>query len=313
MAKKDKDILSKRDMTRAQWTWHLMKTYKIGYIMIAPFMILFFLFTVIPVFASIFVSFTDWNLLEMPGFVGFQNYITLFLDDDLFVTALKNTLIFAVIVGPASFLMSFGIAWFINELPPKFRAFVTLVFYAPSLTGGAYTIFAWIFSSDSYGLVNGWLLNLGFISAPIRFFQDEKYIMVLCVLISLWMSLNTGFLSCIAGLQGVDRSQMEAAAVDGITSRWQELWYVTLPNMKENLMFNAVLSITNSFGFGGVVSMLAGDPPTGYVGYTLSHHLAEYSGARWEFGYACAISMVLFIIQIGANMAINRALSKVGK
>ncbi len=313
MAKKEKDILSKRDMSRAQWTWFLMKQYKIGYIMIAPFMILFFLFTVIPVVASVFVSFTDWNLLEMPGFVGFQNYITLFLDDDLFITALKNTLLFAVVVGPGTFLMSFGIAWFINELSPKFRAFVTLIFYAPSLTGGAYTIFAWIFGSDAYGLVNGWLLNLGFIDSPILFFKNESYIMPLCIVISLWMSLNTGFLACIAGLQGIDRAMFEAASIDGITSRWQELWYVTLPSMKESMMFTALLSITGAFSFGGVVSQLCGDPPTGYVGYTLSHHLGEYSGARWEFGYACAISMVLFLIQIGTNMAVNRALSKVGK
>ena len=310
---KKKETVAVHNMTRAQWTWHLMKQYKIGYIMVAPFMLLFLVFTVIPVFASIFVSFTDWNLLQMPNIVWFQNYITLFLDDDLFITALKNTLLFAVVVGPASYIMSFGIAWFINELDPKVRAVVTLIFYAPSLTGSAYTIFQYIFGSDSYGLINGWLINWGFIDSPIRWFQNESYIMPLCIIVSLWMSLNTGFLASIAGLQGVDRAQYEAAAVDGITNRWQELWYVTLPNMKETLMFSAVLSITGAFGFGGIVTTLAGDPPTGYVGYTLTHHLGEYAGVRWEVGYACAISVVLFFIQIGANMLINRALAKVGK
>lgn len=310
---KKKETVAVHNMTKAQWTWHLMKQYKAGYFMTIPFMILFFLFTVVPVFASVFVAFTDWNLLQTPNFVGFQNFITLFLNDDLFVTALKNTILFAVVVGPASYIMSFAIAWFINELDPKVRAFVTLVFYAPSLTGSAYTIFSYIFSSDAYGLVNGWLMNFGLIDSPIRWFQTEKYIFPLCIIISLWMSLNTGFLASIAGLQGVDRAQYEAAAVDGITNRWQELWFVTLPNMKETLMFSAVLSITGAFGFGGVVTSMAGDPPTGYVGYTLTHHLGEYSGARMEFGYASAISFVLFLIQIGANMAINRALSKVGK
>ncbi len=310
---KKKETVAVHNMSKAQWTWHLMKQYKAGYFMTIPFMILFFVFTVIPVFASVFVAFTDWNLLQTPNFVGFQNFITLFLNDDLFITALKNTILFAVVVGPASYIMSFAIAWFINELDPKVRAFVTLVFYAPSLTGSAYTIFSYIFSSDAYGLVNGWLMNFGLIDAPIRWFQTEQYIFPLCIIISLWMSLNTGFLASIAGLQGVDRAQYEAAAVDGITNRWQELWYVTLPNMKETLMFSAVLSITGAFGFGGVVTSMAGDPPTGYVGYTLTHHLGEYSGARMEFGYASAISFVLFLIQIGANMAINRALSKVGK
>ncbi|MBR4072179.1 MAG: sugar ABC transporter permease [Clostridia bacterium] len=310
---KKKETVAVHNMSKAQWTWHLMKQYKVGYFMTIPFMILFFAFTVIPVFASVFVAFTDWNLLQTPNFVGFQNFITLFLNDDLFITALKNTILFAVVVGPGSYIMSFVIAWFINELDPKVRAFVTLVFYAPSLTGSAYTIFQYIFSSDAYGLVNGWLMNFGLIDAPIRWFQTEQYIFPLCIIISLWMSLNTGFLASIAGLQGVDRAQYEAAAVDGITNRWQELWYVTLPNMKETLMFSAVLSITGAFGFGGIVTSMAGDPPTGYVGYTLTHHLGEYSGARMEFGYASAISFVLFLIQIGANMAINRALSKVGK
>ncbi|MBR6650755.1 MAG: sugar ABC transporter permease [Clostridia bacterium] len=310
---KKKETVAVHNMSKAQWTWHLMKQYKVGYFMTIPFMILFFAFTVIPVFASVFVAFTDWNLLQTPNFVGFQNFITLFLNDDLFIIALKNTILFAVVVGPGSYIMSFVIAWFINELDPKVRAFVTLVFYAPSLTGSAYTIFQYIFSSDAYGLVNGWLMNFGLIDAPIRWFQTEQYIFPLCIIISLWMSLNTGFLASIAGLQGVDRAQYEAAAVDGITNRWQELWYVTLPNMKETLMFSAVLSITGAFGFGGIVTSMAGDPPTGYVGYTLTHHLGEYSGARMEFGYASAISFVLFLIQIGANMAINRALSKVGK
>ena len=310
---KKKETVAVHNMTKAQWTWHLMKQYKAGYFMTIPFMILFFTFTVIPVFASVFVAFTDWNLLQTPNFVGFQNFITLFLNDDLFITALKNTILFAVVVGPGSYIMSFVIAWFINELDPKVRAFVTLVFYAPSLTTSAFTIFQYIFSSDAYGLVNGWLMNFGLIDAPIRFFQTEQYIFPLCIIISLWMSLNTGFLASIAGLQGGDRAQYEAAAVDGITNRWQELWYVTLPNMKETLMFSAVLSITGAFGFGGIVTSMAGDPPTGYVGYTLTLHLGEYSGARMEFGYASAISFVLFLIQIGANMAINRALSKVGK
>ena len=171
---KKKETVAVHNMTKAQWTWHLMKQYKAGYFMTIPFMILFFVFTVIPVFASVFVAFTDWNLLQTPNFVGFQNFITLFLNDDLFVTALKNTILFAVVVGPASYIMSFAIAWFINELSPQVRAFVTLVFYAPSLTGSAYTIFSYIFSSDAYGLVNGWLLKFGFIDSPILFFQNAS-------------------------------------------------------------------------------------------------------------------------------------------
>lgn len=313
MAKKTKDATYNGHMSKAQWTWLLMKRYKIGYFMIAPFMILFFLFTVIPVVASIFVSLTDYNMLQWPNWVGLQNYITLFLDDDLFITALKNTLLFAVAVGPASYLLSFVVAWFINELSPKMRAFVTLIFYAPSISGGAYTIFSYIFASDSYGLINGWLLKFGLIDSPILFFQNTKWVMPLCIAIALWMSLNTAFLSFIAGLQGLDRSQFEAAAVDGITNRWQELWYVTLPNMKSQLRFGAVMAITGSFGFGAVVTALAGSPSVEYCAYTLTHHLEEYGNNRMEMGYASAISFVLFLIMVGANMFVQKLLAKVGE
>ena len=312
MFKKNKEVTKHGNMTKGQWTWHLMKQYKVGYFMIAPFMILFFTFTVIPVIASIFVSMTDYNMLQWPNWVGLQNYITLFLNDDLFITAVKNTLIFAVAVGPASYLLSFCVAWFINELSPKMRAFVTLVFYAPSISGGAYTIFGFIFGSEPNALVNGWLLKLGWIDSPILFFRDPKYIMPLCIAISLWMSLGIAFLSFIAGLQGLDRSQFEAGAVDGVTNRWQELWYITLPNMKEQLMFGAVMAITGSFGFGDVVTSLAGSPPTDYVGYTITHHLGEYGGTRMEIGYSSAITFVLFLIMVGANMLVQKMLSKVG-
>ena len=156
-------------------------------------------------------------------------------------------------------------------------------------------------------------MNWGIIDTPILFFQDVKMIMPTVIFIALWMSLGTAFLSFIAGFQGLDRSQLEAGAVDGITNRWQELWYITLPSMKPQLLFGAIMSITNSFGFGAIVTTLCGGIPTDYVGYTLSHHLAEYGTTRWEFGYACAISMVLFFLMIGSNMLVQKMLSKVGK
>lgn len=313
MAKKEKEVIAHGDKTRLQWTWHLMKQYKIGYLMIAPFMLLFILLTVIPVFSGILVSFTDFNLLQTPNWVGLDNYINLFINDDLFITAVKNTMIFAITVGPGSYILSFVVAWFINELTPKVRAFVTLIFYAPSLCTGAYVVFNYVFSGDSYGLINGWLMNWGIIDTPILFFADAKLIMPTVIFIALWMSLGTAFLSFIAGFQGLDRSQMEAGAVDGITNRWQELWYITLPSMKPQLMFGAIMSITGAFGFGGLVTTFCGGIPTDYVGYTLSHHLAEYGTTRWEFGYACAISMVLFFLQVGTNMLVQKMISKVGK
>ncbi len=311
MSKKKAVIRS--DMTRAQWTWNEMKKHKVAYAMVAPYMIIFTLFTVVPVVLSIVVSLTNFNLLEIPDVVWLDNYIRLFLDDDIFILACKNTLIFAIIVGPVSYLMSLMVAWFINELPPKIRALVTLIFYAPSISGQVYLIWGTLFSGDSYGWVNGILLDLGLITSEIQWFQNASYVMPLCIVVALWTSLGTSFLSFIAGLQGIDRSMYEAGAVDGIRNRWQELWYITLPSMKPQLMFGAVMAITSSFGFGGVVTALCGFPSVDYAAHTIMHHLDDYGSQRFEVGYSSAIAVVLFAVMIGANMLVKKVLSKVGR
>ena len=311
MSKKKAVIRS--DMTRAQWTWKEMKRNKVAYLMVAPYMLIFTLFTIVPVLLSVVISFTDFNLLEMPNFVFMDNYIRLFLDDDIFLLACKNTLIFAIIVGPASYLMSLLVAWFINELSPKIRAVVTLIFYAPSISGQVYLIWGTLFSGDSYGWVNGILLDLGLITEEIQFFQDADWVMPLCIVVAIWTSLGTSFLSFIAGLQGIDRSMYEAGAVDGVRNRWQELWYITLPSMKPQLMFGAIMSITSAFGFGGVVTALCGFPSVDYAAHTIMHHLDDYGGQRFEVGYSSAIAVVLFAIMIGANMLVKKVLSKVGQ
>ena len=306
--------VSRKDMTRWQWTWKEMKKNKVAYIMIAPFLILFLTFTVFPVILSMVLSLTDFNMLQMPHFVGVSNYTRLFFDDEIFIISCKNTLIFAGVTGPVSYILSFLVAWFINELPPKIRAVVTLVFYAPSISGSVYIIWKTMFSGDAHGWINGILLNLGIVTEPIQFLNDASYVMPICILVALWTSLGTAFLSFIAGLQTVDRSLYEAAAVDGIKNRWQEAWFVTLPMMRPQLMFGAVLAITNSFGFGAVVTGLLGTSiSVDYAAYTIMHHLEDYGTTRYEIGYSSAIAVILFIVMLGANSIIKKALSKVGQ
>jgi len=300
-------------MTRRQWIWKEMKRNKVGYIMVAPYMILFTIFTVIPVLLSMVISFTDFNMLQWPNFVFLDNYINLFLDDDIFLIAVKNTFIFAAIVGPASYMMSFLVAWFINELPPKIRAVVTLIFYAPSISGEVYMIWRTLFSGDSYGWVNATLLRLDIITKEIQFFEDKDWVMPLCIVVALWLSLGTTFLAFIAGLQGVRRELYEAGAVDGIRNRWQELWYITLPEMKPQLMFGAIMSITSSFGFGAVVTNLCGYPSVDYAAHNIMHHLDDYGHLRLEIGYSSTIAVVLFAIMIGANLLVSKLISKVGR
>ena len=301
------------EMTKLQWTWKEIKRNKTAYFMLAPFLLLFIIFTVLPVFLSIILSFTDFNMLTTPNWQGLSNYTRLFLDDEIFLLACKNTLVFACITGPVSYLLSLLIAWFINELPPKIRAVVTLIFYAPSISGQVYLIWATLFSGDSYGWVNATLIDLGIINAPILWFQNEKYVMTLCIVVALWTSLGTAFLSFIAGFQTIDRSLYEAGAVDGVKNRWQELWYITLPTMRPQMMFGAVLAITNSFGFGGVVTALCGFPSVNYAAHTIMHHLDDYGGQRFEVGYSSTIAVILFIIMFSSNILIKKALSKVGE
>ena len=280
--------------------------------MMLPYMIFFCAFTVVPVLVSIFFSFTQFNVLQPPVFIGLNNYIRLFLDDPGFLKSVKNTLILAVITGPFGYLFSFLMAWMLCELPPKLRAVLTVIFYAPSISGNAYVIFTQLFSGDAYGFINSRLLNWGLITEPILWLRDENYMMGIVILVSLWMSLGVGFLSFIAGLQGVERAQYEAAEVDGVKNRWQELWYITLPNMVPQLLFGAVMAVTNSLAVADVTVALNGFPPTNYATHTIINHLNDYGIIRLEMGYACAIAVLLFFLMLFINKAVQRMLGKVG-
>lgn len=290
-----------------------VKKHKASYLMMAPYFILFFFFTVLPVVASIVLSFTNFNMLEMPQFIGWKNYIRLFLDDDIFMVAFKNTLIFACITGPISYFMCLIFAWIINEFKGKLRAFLTLIFYAPSISGNAFMIWSIIVSGDRYGYLNGWLMDWAFIYEPIQWMKTEKYVLPILIIVQLWLSLGTGFLTFIAGLQTVDKSLYEAGAMDGIKNRWQELWYITLPAMRPQLMFGAVMQITQAFAVADISIQLAGNPSVNYAGATIVTHLMDYgSGIRYEMGYACAIATVLFILMIGTNKLVQKLLRRVG-
>lgn len=282
------------------------------YLFLAPYAILFTMFYIFPVVASIFYSFTYYNILETPRFIGLQNYIALILEDDIFLTSIKNTFMIAIITGPLGYILSFLFAWLINELPRWIRSVAVIVFYAPSIAGNCYVIFSVFFRGDAYGYVNAFLMNVGIIDKPVLWLINPDYMLPICMLVILWMSLGTGFLSFVAGLQGVDRSQFEAGYMDGIKNRWQELWFITLPNMKPMLMFGAVMSITQAFGVCDVTMALCGYPSTDYAARTIVTHLFDYGFSRFEMGYACAIATVLFLIMILCNKAIQNLLSRVG-
>ncbi len=287
--------------------------YHEDYLFMLPYLLIFVAFTVLPVVISMVLSFTRFDVIQMPHFIGIRNYVRLIMDDSLFPLALKNTLILAIVTGPVGFLLSLMMAWLVNEFGNKLRAVLTLLLYAPVLSGGAYMIWQIIYSGDSYGFLNGVLLSMGIIYEPIQWLSDSTYMMGSAIVVILWMSFGAGFLSFIAGFKNVDKTLYEAAAVDGIKNRYQELWYITLPSMKSQLMFGAVMSITNSFGIGEVISAIYGFPSTNYALYTLVHMLQDYGSTRFEMGYASAIATILFLIMMVSNEIIQKLLSKMGE
>ncbi len=293
--------------------WRQIVSYRQAYLLMLPFLVCFIMFTVWPVVYSLAMSFTNYNLFQRPEFVGFYNYYKLFFQDDIFLQSFQNTLLFGVITGPVGYVMCFFFAWVINELEPKYRSLMTLVFYAPSIAGNVFVIWLVIFNGDSYGYLNSLLSYLGVISSPIQWLSDPAYMMTAVIIVQLWISLGTSFLTLRAGFNTVDTTYYEAAAIDGIKNRWQELWYVTLPMMVPHLTLSAVLSITGAFASGNVAQVLTGFPSTNYATHMMIHHLLDYGTIRQERGYAAAIATVIFLLSVVFNKLFQKLLGRVGK
>ena len=302
------DVAVRRPAALRISLWQKIKRGKVSYLLISPYMILFFIFTVIPVVASLLLSFTYFNMLEFPKWRGLMNYERLFLDDDIFLIAVKNTLIFAFLTGPLSYFLCFVFAWFVNELPPKIRSVMSLILYAPSISGSVYFIWEYIFSGDAYGLANGTLMKLGVLHEPIQWLQDEKYNFAIIVIVQLWLSLGTSFLAFIAGFQTIDTSIYEAGSIDGIKNRFQELFFLTIPSMKPQMLFGAVMQIALSFSVGAVAIALAGFPSKNYSLHTVIAHIYDYGTIRYEMGYASAIAFLLTVSMIITKNVITRIL-----
>ncbi len=282
------------------------------YILVGPFLVLFFLFTVLPVLSSIVLSFFHFDMVSVPDFAGVENYLRMFIQDDLFPIILKNTLILAVLTGPLGFLLSFVLAWLINEFRPSVRTLLSFMFYVPALVGNGLYIWQVLFSSDSYGYMNSVLLSLGVLTAPVQWLSSEAYIVPIVVMVQLWQSMGVSFLANISGLQNINVELFEAGAVDGIRNRWQELWYITLPGMEHMLLFSAVMQIASAFSISGTITALAGYPTVGYAADTIVSYLTDVGTVKYEMGYASALSVILFLMMIGTRAVIAKLLKKAG-
>lgn len=289
------------------------RKYGDSYFMVGCWFMFFLCFTLIPIAISVVLSFTDYNMLQTPHFVGFDNYIRLLLSDEIFIKSLSNTLLFAIITGPIGYLICFVMAWFINETGNTARPFFAFLFYSPTLAGSVFVMWTYVFSDDSYGLLNSILVSMGIIKQPIQWLTNATYNFYVVIIVILWMSMGTSFLSFIAGLQSLNKSLYESASIDGIRNRWQELWYITLPQMVPQLLIGAVLTISSSFAVGSVPAALTGNPSTDYSTHTILLHIEDYGNTRLEMGYASATAVILFIMMVVTWNVINKALKSLGK
>lgn len=286
-----------------------VREYKTGTLMVLPFLILYLVFVIGPIVIAAGMSFTDYNLLETPKFVGFDNYKVLFLDDDVFITAISNTMIFAVIAGPVGLFMSFILAYIINGKP--FSKVFSLLFYAPALTSGIAMTVVWMyfFSPDRYGFINDLLFQFGLINEPILWNIDQKYILTVVIIISVWMNMGSGFLVFFAGLKNTSAELMEAGKIDGVRNSLQELWYIVIPQMKPQLLFGCINAVTTSLGVFEIAMGVAGFPSPNYAGHTIVAHLYDYAFVRFQMGYASSVAMVLFFVTFVLGKILTKVLS----
>lgn len=286
--------------TRMGNTWKQMKASWIAYALIAPFMICFCIFIVGPVLTATVLAFTSYDSIQPPVFTGLDNFVKMLTKDVVLMKyVIPNTLLFAVVVGPIGYALQFGLAWMINKAPSKLKKPYIMAIYAPSIAGGVLISVVWqvFFSSDRLGYLNDILLNLGFLNTPVAWTQDKNWLLPIMMIVTLWSSMGVGFLSLFAGMQNVDEQLYEAGKIDGITSPLLELFYITIPSMKPQMLFSAVMAIVNALKSGSIGVQLSGQNPTpNYAGQLIQSHIEDYGFARFELGYATALSFMLLVV-----------------
>lgn len=282
----------KNKISRRENNWH-------GWVFVAPYALIFSIFILVPVILAVILSFTNFNAIEFPEWVGFLNYITILTGDDIFMKhVLPNTVVYAVVVGIGGYVLSFVLAWALCNLSKLPRTICALILYSPSMTTGVAMTVLWkvIFSGDQSGLLNSWLMELGIITEPIIWLINADYVLPIVIVIGLWSSMGIGFLSMIAGILNTDETLYEASSIDGISNRFQEMIYITIPQMKPQMLFAAVMAVVGAFQNGVISSMLVGNPSPGYASQLLVNHIEDYGFLRYEMGYAAAVSVVLLLI-----------------
>lgn len=270
------------------------------YLFLAPFLILFVVFIIVPTVMAVGLSFTNYNAVQTPAFVGLTNYINLFTQDTIFLQyVLPNTILYAIVVGVGGYLLSFFLAWSLSQITRVPRTILALIIYSPSMTMGVAMTVVWrtVFLGNQSGIANYVLTQLGVITEPIIWMLNTNYIMPIVLIVALWGSMGVGFLSMLAGLLNINAEMYEAGAIDGIRNRFQEVFYITIPSMKPQMLFGAVMAVVNAFQSGNIGVMLTGSNPTPqYAAQLMVNHIEDYGFTRYEMGYAAAVSVVLLAL-----------------
>lgn len=271
----------------------------VNIILLAPYVILFLFFIAIPVIAAVVLSFTQFNTIEWPKFNGISNYINLFTTDTVFMQkVIPNTIIYAAFVGVGGYILSFFLAWSLAQLTRWPRTILTIIFYSPSMTGGALISSVWsvIFNGDKSGYLNYILLKFNFIDEPVQWLQSSEYLLPITIIVTLWSSMGLGFLSMLAGITNINKEIYEAGYIDGVENRWQEIKYLTIPEVMPQMLFGAIMAIVGTFQASSVGVALSGSNPTpNYSAQLIVSHIEDVGYLRYEMGYAAAISVVLLI------------------
>lgn len=283
-----------------------------GWIFMAPFVLSLLIFGIIPVIFSVVMSLFSYNLYEMPVFIGLQNFRSLFLEDAEFGIALKNTLVYAFTVTPITFFISFTLAWSLNSMRPGLRNLMVVLFYIPQMTGGAASGMIWLylFSGDRYGLLNHFLTSMGWITSPIQWTTNTDILFYVVIFVGVMMGSGMSFLTFVAGFQALPADMYEAGRIDGLRNKFQELIYLTLPQMKPQLLFSAVTASVGAFAIADIPATVAGFPSPGYAAHTIALHMRDYGFVRFEVGYSSAVSVVLFALTFTTGYILRKILTE---
>lgn len=293
-----KNAQNVRFLTKAK---HVIKSDKFSsFLMILPYALLFVFFILIPTIMAIGLSFTRFDLINMPRFIGIDNYLAIFTQDDIFMRhIIPNTFIFAIMTGPLGYVLAFLLAWLLSQVSKVPRTIMALILYMPSMAGGTFITVVWqtIFSGNNRGLLNSFLLRMDLIETPMQFLQDPSLLMPIMILVTLWSSMGVGFLAMLAGILNVNQELYEAAYLDGLRNRVQEVIYITIPQMKPQMLFGAIMSMVGAFSTGFIGVQLAGGRPTPqYAGDLILNHIEDFGFSRFEMGYAAALSVILLLM-----------------